>query len=198
MSTDQTLAFLLFAVVAAVTPGPSNVLLAAVGANVGVRRGLPCLFGVAMGMGFLVSAVALGLGSLVLDRPAIIGGLKWGGSGFLLWLAWKIATAGRGEAATGTDVVGFWRAAALQWVNPKAWLVSAGAAGAYLQADGASAAVQATLFGLLFVLAALPSCLVWLALGASCQGLLRTPRAWRGFNLAMGALLAASIVFFVW
>src|SRR3712207_7605756 len=119
MTTDQALAFGLFAIVAAITPGPSNVMLAATGANVGVRRGLPCLFGVAIGLGLLVSVVTLGLGSLVVEHRLVQHGLRWGGIGFLLWLAWKIATAGRGEAAAGTDVVGFWRAAAFQWVNPK-------------------------------------------------------------------------------
>ena len=46
MSPDQAAAFLLFSLVAAATPGPSNALLAAAGANAGIWRGLPCLFGV--------------------------------------------------------------------------------------------------------------------------------------------------------
>ena len=145
----------------------------------------------------MVSIVALGLGGLVLEQPVILHGLKWCGIGFLLWLAWKIATAGRGAAAAGIDVVGFWRAAAFQWMNPKSWLVSASAVGTYLHAEGTNPVVQASSFGLLFVLAALPSCTVWLAFGATVQRRLGTKRAWRTFNLAMGTLLAASIVLFV-
>ena len=50
MTPAQILAFVGFAVVLAGTPGPSNTLLTATGANVGVMRGLPALFGVAVGM----------------------------------------------------------------------------------------------------------------------------------------------------
>ena len=197
MTAEQALAFVLFAVVAAVTPGPSNILLASTGANVGLRRGLPCLLGVAIGMGLMMFVVAFGLGSLVLGSPIVLHALQWVGVGFLLWLAWKIATAGRGDAAAAGDVVGFWGAAAFQWVNPKSWLVSASAVGTYLQTGAASAFVQSTHFGVLFALAALPSCFVWLAFGVTAQRCLHTERALRAFNSAMAAMLAGSIVLIV-
>ncbi|MFI5324679.1 MAG: AraC family ligand binding domain-containing protein, partial [Candidatus Rokuibacteriota bacterium] len=47
------------------TPGPSNMLLTATGAAVGVRRGLPCLLGVALGMGLMMFVVAFGLGRVI-------------------------------------------------------------------------------------------------------------------------------------
>lgn len=87
MTTEQAVAFLLFAVVAAVTPGPSNVMLTAAGANAGVGRGLPCLLGVVVGMGLMMFLVPLGLGSLVLAHPLALRLLNWGGAAFLLWLA---------------------------------------------------------------------------------------------------------------
>jgi threonine/homoserine/homoserine lactone efflux protein len=88
-------------------------------------------------------------------------------------------------------------AAAFQWVNPKSWLVSASAVGTYLHADAGSVVVQALSFGMLFVLAALPSCFVWLAFGATIQRLLLTERAVRIFNVTMGAMLAGSIILFI-
>jgi threonine/homoserine/homoserine lactone efflux protein len=197
MTTDQALAFVLFAIIAAITPGPSNILLTSTGANAGVRRGLPCLFGVAVGMGLMMAIVAFGLGSLVLGNPMVLSVLRWAGIGFLLWLAWKIATSGHSGPAAGAKVIGFWEAAVFQWVNPKSWLVSASAAGTYLQPEGASALVQSVSFGALFVLAALPCCFVWLACGASVQRFLRSDRASRAFNLVMGLVLAGSIVFFI-
>lgn len=197
MTAEQATAFLLFAVVAAITPGPSNLILASMGATVGVRRGLPCMFGVGIGMGLLMFGVAFGLGRLVLERPLILQGLKWCGVGFLLWLSWKIATAGRGEVTAEVAFVGFWQAAAFQWVNPKSWLVSASAVGAFLPAEAGSALVQSLYFGILFVLAALPCCFVWLAFGASMQRFLHTERAARLFNVVMGALLAGSVILFL-
>ena len=200
MTQHQAFGFLAFAVVAAITPGPSNIILASAGANAGIRRGLPCLLGVTLGMGLMMFAVAFGLGSVVLDRPAILTALNWGGAALLLWLAWKIATSGRGGSPSPSVSIGFQQAAALQCVNPKSWLVSASAAGTYLEAgsQGAgSAAGQSATFSILFVLAAIPCCFAWLAFGGTLQRVLRTNRSLRAFNIAMGTILAASIVLFV-
>jgi threonine/homoserine/homoserine lactone efflux protein len=82
-------------------------------------------------------------------------------------------------------------------VNPKSWLVSASAAGAYLHVATGNVFVQALSFGVLFILAALPSCFVWLAFGAGVQRLLHGERAARIFNIAMGALLAGSVLLFI-
>jgi len=194
MSTEQVTAFLLFALVAAVTPGPSNIMLTAAGAQAGVRRGLPCLLGVSTGMGLMMFLVPLGLGSLVLEHPFLLKALNWGGAAVLLWLSWKIATSrSRIEADLGQDPVGYVGAAVFQWVNPKSWLVSASAAGTFLSSHAGSPIGQAASLGALFVLAALPSGFVWLAFGASVQHLLHSDRRLRTFNIVMGALLALSI-----
>ena len=150
------------------------------------------------GMGLMMFLVAFGLGSLILESPLILHGLKWCGMAFLLWLSWKIATAGRSEATTDKECVGFWGAAAFQWVNPKSWLVSASAVGTYLHAEAGGAFVQSLYFGMLFVLAALPSCFVWLAFGATVQRFLHTERALRTFNVVMGAMLAGTVMLFIW
>jgi threonine/homoserine/homoserine lactone efflux protein len=197
MTVDQAVAFLLFAVVAAVTPGPSNVMLTATGASVGVLRGVPCLLGVTAGMGLMLFLVPVGLGSLVLGHPLVLTMLRWGGAAFLLRLAWKIATSAGGESPAERRAVGFAEAAVFQWVNPKSWLVAVSAAGTYLSPTAGGAVVQASALGGLFVLAALPSCFVWLAFGATVQRLLRSPRARRTFNLTMGGLLALSVVLIV-
>ena len=88
-------AFLPFAVVAAFTPGPNNLLLAASGANFGIRRTVPHLLGVMCGFPLLVLAVGLGLGSVFQRHPDIHTVLKFGGAVFLIYLAWRIATAGQ-------------------------------------------------------------------------------------------------------
>lgn len=198
MSTEQTAAFVLFAVVAAVTPGPSNVMLTAAGANGGVVRGLPCLVGVTAGMGLMMFVVPLGLGSLILRNPLVLKALNWAGAAFLLWLSWKIATSRRMDSLPESRPVGFIGAAVFQWVNPKSWLVTASAAGAFLHTEAGSPVLQSALLGGLFVLVALPSCFVWLAFGATAQRLLQTPRRLRAFNITMGILLALSIGLILW
>jgi threonine/homoserine/homoserine lactone efflux protein len=198
MTPEQALSFFVFSVAAAGTPGPSNVLLAATGAQVGLLRGLPCLLGVGLGMALLMFVVAFGLGSVILGNRLVLEGVKWCGAGFLCWLAWKVASARRASAAPGGKPVGLVGAAAFQWVNPKSWVVCASAAATFLDGDGGSALGQSAALGLVFLLACLPSCLPWLAFGAVLQRLLQSERAFRVFNGAMGALLAASVILFVW
>ena len=48
---EQAGPFMIFAAIAAGTPGPANVLVTATGAAVGVVRGIPCLLGVSVGTG---------------------------------------------------------------------------------------------------------------------------------------------------
>ena len=88
-------------------------------------------------------------------------------------------------------------AAAFRRINPKSWLVCASATGTYLNAEPGSALAQAMAFGALFILASLPCCFVWLAFGATAQRFLRTERARRTFNVAIGVLLAGSVILVV-
>src|SRR5262249_56451690 len=116
-------AFVRFAGAAGGTRGLSNVVLTATGAQVGVRRGLPCLLGVAVGMAVMMFLVAFGLGSVILGHPGVLRVVRWGGAAVLCWLAWRVATARRPTgAAEAARPVGLGGAAAFQWVNPKSWL----------------------------------------------------------------------------
>jgi threonine/homoserine/homoserine lactone efflux protein len=82
--------------------------------------------------------------------------------------------------------IGFLQAALFQWINPKSWIASTGAVGAYLQPGEGSALLQSISFAALFVLATLPSGFLWLAFGASMQRFMANARAARAFNIAMG------------
>ena len=196
MTAEQALAFVVFATVAAITPGPSNVMLTVTGAMSGILGGVPCLLGVGAGMGLMMFVVALGLGSVVLGHAALLAAFKWSGALFLLWLAWKIATAPHSDAAMQGSPVGFAGAFAFQWLNPKSWLVSTSASGTYLQSDAALLA-QALSIGALFFAVALACGFTWLAFGVAIRRGLKSPRWQRAFNLSMGSLLATSVLMFL-
>jgi threonine/homoserine/homoserine lactone efflux protein len=191
---ERPIAFLVFSVVMAGTPGPSNVLLTATGAAVGVRRGLPALFGVAAGMASMMFVTGAGLGGLVRVHPRAFAGVRWLGAAALCWLAWRIANAGGTAAAGNARPTGFLGAAAFQWVNPKAWLACASAAATFIDGSAGHPLSQAAALASLFVAACLPSCLPWLAFGAVLHGALRSPRASRIFHVAMALLLLATVV----
>jgi threonine/homoserine/homoserine lactone efflux protein len=197
MTPEHTLAFLGFSIVVAGTPGPSNAVLTATGANVGVVRGLPALVGVAAGMAVLMFVVAFGLGTIILETPWLLTIVKWTGAAVLFWLAWKIATSRGASVDKDARPIGLLGAAAFQWVNPKSWLACTSAAAAFLDQSRGSAHLQAAMLAFIFVLAALPCCFVWLAFGAVVQRVLRSERARRTFNIVMAMLLAASVVLFI-
>jgi threonine/homoserine/homoserine lactone efflux protein len=193
----RLIAFVTFAAVVAGTPGPSNALLTAIGARVGVRQGLASLLGQVTGMGTMLFAISLGAGNVLLAHPFALQALKWGGAAVLCWMAWQIATAGHAEQATNARA-GFLGMAAFQWVNPKGWLIGVAAVATFLDRRAGGALAQAAILAVLFTLVALPSCLPWLAFGAALQRFLRTPHARRILNRAMAALLAASTIPLVW
>ncbi len=192
MNFEPLIAFTVYAVVTTVTPGPNNVMLTATGANVGIRRGLPHLFGVAFGFAFMLMLLTGTAGTALVENPRALLALRAAGIAVLLWLSWKIATAHRSESAATDRPIGFFGAALFQWANPKAWLICAGAV-SFIQANGPAPIVQSAIFAAIEIVAGTPCMLLWLGFGAAMQSLLRTDRALRIFNVAMGVLLAATV-----
>jgi threonine/homoserine/homoserine lactone efflux protein len=190
MSLEQLIAFVVFAFATSITPGPNNVMLTATGANVGIRRGMPHLLGISVGFALMQLVFIGGVGTALTSIPELLSALKFAGIAVLLWLSWKIATAGRAGDVRERPI-GFFGAVLFQWVNPKAWLICAGAV-SFLQADAAPI-VQAAIFGAIWFVTGIPCMLVWLGFGAAMQYFLRTDRALRIFNVAMGLLLAATV-----
>jgi len=197
MDIAQALAFLLFAFIAAVTPGPSNTVILSTGAAVGTLRGIGCPLGASLGMGVMIVLSAFGVGEIVAAAPAIVIALKMAGSLFLLWLAWKIANAGTVEANGQRRTVGFRQAFLFQWLNPKGWLVALSAGSTFLVSSQQAQTSGALWMGVLFAAAAFPAGFLWLVLGALVAQVLRTSRAARFFNIAMAFALALSVAL-VW
>jgi threonine/homoserine/homoserine lactone efflux protein len=184
------LALLMFAFVASITPGPNNLMLLASGVNFGFRRTLPHLWGVSIGFGVMLMGVGWGLAALFERLPVAYTVLRVLGTVYLLWLAWGLARAGRPEAVEAERPMGFWAAAAFQWVNPKAWFMGVTAFSAYARArDGAAILAVA----LLFAAVNLPCIGSWAWLGSRLRHWLARPPRQRVFNLLMAALLVLSL-----
>src|SRR6218665_1438577 len=98
MTTELLIAFIAFAFVTSVTPGPNNMMLLASGVNFGVRRSVPHMLGISLGFMVLVICVGLGLGQLFEQFPALYQVLRYAGAAYLLYLAWKIAGSGAPSA----------------------------------------------------------------------------------------------------
>lgn len=189
-----------FAFATAATPGPNNTMSTSSGASFGLMRTVPFMLGVATGVAAIMFIVAA-FGSVLISDARVSVALKWIGICYLLWLAWKIATAQPADpkslsAESGSKrPLGFIQGALLQLVNPKLWIIVGGAVVAYGQAAGQMGHLAlATLFALVFGVLTFASTLAWATLGSAIGRIFSSPRALRTFNILMAGLLVASIL----
>ena len=196
MSPEVILAFCVFAFVASVTPGPNNLMLLASGMNYGFRASIPHILGVSCGFFALVVSVGLGLGEVFTRYPQSHVVMKWAGAIYLLYLAWRIASSGTPSPDDSTVTrgrpVGFVGAVMFQWVNPKAWVMAAGAFATYIPAAPSVALVVA--IAALFATINIPCISGWAVFGTRLRRWLGQPRYARAFNVGMAVLLVASLV----
>jgi threonine/homoserine/homoserine lactone efflux protein len=191
---DQILPLILFAAVATATPGGATTLATASGVHFGYRRSLPLMAGIAVGLGAMAAAAAIGLASLLLALPALQLAMKAVGSLYLLWLAWRIGVSGpprlgKDMAQPTRFITGIW----LLWSNPKGWAMTSGAALSFTAlAKGPSE--LALLLGAVFGTAAIISLSLWCIAGQLLARLLKADWHWRFANSLLAALLALSIV----
>jgi threonine/homoserine/homoserine lactone efflux protein len=173
------------------SPGPNVILLTASGARFGFRRTLPHVAGVVLGVGITAGLTGLGIGALLAAAPALSLALKAVAAGWILWMAWRLATAARRPQAAARDrPFTLLEGVLVQWVNPKVWAVALAASagfGAGLGPWGEALRLAAAFSGInLFV------CLFWSFAGALLARLLADARAWRAFMALMALALAAS------
>ena len=184
---------ILFALVAAFTPGPNNIMIMASGLNHGARASMPHYLGICIGFPAMFFAVGFGLGLMFERYPAIHTGIKVVGTLYLLYLAWLIATSQpSSEKMEKRPPLTFWQAALFQWVNPKAWVMGTSAIAAFTTV-GADMNTQILWVWLVFTACTAPAVAVWMLGGVGLQRFLREPKRLRMFNLVMAGLLVISV-----
>jgi threonine/homoserine/homoserine lactone efflux protein len=167
------------------SPGPSTMSITAAGAAFGLRRSLGYLAGLVLGTTAVLMAVAVGLLALLLSLPWLAPGLIAASGIYILYLAFRIATApplsrqARPVAAPSL-AGGFFLAIA----NPKAY--------AAIAAVFAGANLEPVPKILVLCLMIILIHLVWLLAGASLSRMLHDPRRGRIANILFAAILIAT------
>ena len=193
MSLDLLLPLCTFAAISSITPGPNNAMMLASGLNYGFARSLPHLFGITCGFTFMIFATGMGLHAVFEQMPMLQVILKYGGAVYLLWLAWRLAHAApmSAEQAILSRPMGFFGAAAFQWINPKAWVMSVGALTTYLPSGFkvVDVALLAGVFGVIGIF-----CVgSWVVFGVAMRRVLQDARSVRIFNVVMALALVATL-----
>ena len=187
--SQSLIPFVLFALVASISPGPTNLLILANGASRGLRASVAPVFAACAGAAGVVLLVGMGLGALLLRHPNVqhamsVAGVLW--LSYLAWQLWREAAAGL--MAEQRPPFRARSAAALQVINPKVWLMALAVIGVF-----ATPARPVWHLALVFFLIALPCMAAWALLGAGSARWLRSPRQVQRFNrtLALTLLIAA-------
>ncbi len=187
-----------FYIVGGFTPGPNNMMLMTSGVRFGYARTLPHIIGINIGFTFMSVVVAYGLAQIFIELPWVHLAIKIAGSGYLLWLAWRIYSAAAPENETSAEAraqpFSFIEAALFQWVNPKAWQIAATAAAMFVHPQSASYHVEIATLALIIMCLSFPTASAWTLGGVAMRRVLKAPQHVVVFNRTMAALLVVSMV----
>lgn len=114
---------LIFLFPLAYSPGPGNMFFAAMGARFGFRRTIPANLGYHLATWLVTLAFGLGFGWFLAEFPRFFDAMKYVGSAYVLYLAWKLMRAGTSSNEQEVNPAGFWAGVWLLVLNPKAYII---------------------------------------------------------------------------
>lgn len=193
MESRLVAASIAFFVVSAITPGPNNLMLASSGLTFGFRRTLPLLCGIQLGFQTLLIAVAAGAGVLFQRYPHAQWALKIGGAAYLLYLAHTLWRSSSGGSSAMQRPIGFYRAAAFQAVNPKAWMMTVSAVSAYTL-PGHAYWPSVWILVALFLVICMPLMATWAVFGSTFRAALQNPVTARRVGRSLAVVTGFSCV----
>lgn len=192
MSDFALIPFAVFCAIASGTPGPNNTINLSQGVRLGFWPAMPFAIGTGLGVGSLLMAVAFGFGAAFDALPWLRTAMTVLAGGFLVFLAYKIATSGPVRASADVPRIGFFGGFIFQWVNPKTWAATTTIATTYVPPAPTEWVILTA--GALFCAIGWTTQPVWIAFGTALRDYLSDARRAQVFNLLMAALLLAASV----
>ncbi|BBP59283.1 LysE family translocator [Pseudomonas sp. St316] len=192
---DQLLPFALFAFVASITPGPTNILVLSHSSRFGLATTVPIILGACAAAALLVLLVGTGLGDVLVRHATIQTLLSWAGIAWLSWMAWQIFSAPAEAIDPDRPVegprLGLAGAAGLQLVNPKTWMMALAVVSVFAGTE-ADRTVRVLWLSLAFFAISIPCMTVWAYLGRGAARFCRSAVAMGRFNRVMAVMLLVS------
>ena len=191
----EILSMALFWIVAAYTPGPNNVIASYSGFNFGIKKTLPHIFGVALGFTFLIFLLTIGLANVFKIFPIIQVSLKYLGSIFLIYLAYKIYFSKVDSEKKNENPVKFIETFLFQFLNPKGVIASIILVSTYIN-PGETFVSYTTQIIIMALIVSVTSITLWTFLGKFFRKFATNQKFINYFNYAMSLLLLTSIITF--
>ena len=187
---------LTFAMTAAITPGPNNIILSTNAVNYGFKETIPLMMGVFFGFLSVLTLCLLGIGELYKSLPAIAMIVKIVATCFLVYLSFRIFTSSSFSDEKNSKKFSFKDIYFFQIINPKAVTVSMSSSAIFIQ-NKFSYQIEFILIFLCFVISTSTSAIAWAAIGHSFRKYLDDKKKIVIFNRIMAVLLLMSISFII-
>jgi threonine/homoserine/homoserine lactone efflux protein len=192
---DITLPLIIFLFPLAYSPGPGNLFFAAIGARSGAFASLHASAGYHVATWIVTFAVGFGFAGFVTRFPLAFTIIKYAGSAYVLWLAWKFFRAGISQAKAETRSATFADGAVLLILNPKAYLIIALMFTQFLPPTATNFTQLVFYITTIFTLNNLLAFFIWALLGDALSRLFREERQARTINMTFAVLL---VVIAIW
>ena len=189
----------LFALLMISTPGPTNMILLTMGSHFGVRRSMQFIIGVNCGFLVVLALVVVGIDALFSIVPGMRTVFILLSGGYLLYLAWKIATSKppTADASKTPDAgqAGFVKGVLTHIFNPKTWASVTTAMTQFTDPAVAPLAVQSMVLGAIFVTIGVPVNMVWTWAGDRIIGAIQQDRTRIMVNGGLAFLTVAIVIY---
>ena len=191
----ELLSLSLFMLVTSCSPGPNNIVASYSGFNFGLVKTIPHMFGVIFGFTTLVIVMNFGLINIFKKFPILQETLKYTGSIFLIYLAYKIAFSSIDNEEKVKKPVNFFDTFLFQFINPKGVMVAMIAVSTFIDVQNnylrdASIVIIAYFFVAVFSVSS------WCLLGKYLRKFATSENFIKKFNYTMSFLLIVCVIMF--
>jgi len=191
----EILSLSLFMLVASCSPGPNNIVASYSGFNFGISKTVPHMFGVILGFTILVAIMNFGLINIFKKFSILQEILKYTGSIFLIYLAYKIAFSKIKNDTSSKNPVKFIETFFFQFINPKSVIVSIIMVSTYVEKGENFINYSLWVISVAFFFACF-SIMFWTLVGKFLSKFATNEKFIKGFNYAMSLLLISCIATF--
>ena len=186
---------MIFMFVAAFTPGPNNLLSSYSGFNFGVKKTLPLIYGVTFGFPILLIVINSGLIIIFKKFPTLQEVIKIIGSGFLIYLAYKVALSKKNEDKQTNNPAKFFNMLIFQFINPKAVLFAIIMVSTFISTNENFIRDTIIVVSVAFIFSFV-SIFSWCLLGKFLRRFATNEKFIQAFNYVMSFLLIVCVIMF--
>jgi len=191
----ELLSLSLFMFATSCSPGPNNILASYSGFNFGLIKTIPHMFGVIFGFTTLVVVMNIGLINVFKNFLIVQEILKYSGTIFLIYLAYKISFSKTSSDNSSKSPVKFIETFFFQFLNPKAVIVAIIIVSTYVESGENYINYSLWVIAIAFIFACF-SIVFWTLLGRFLRRFATNEKFIKRFNYVMSLLLVSCIATF--